>query len=426
MTMSCVDGSQFQCSGDKVLRIENGVALTDSGVQVYGISTSDLLPNNPSLTQAYGLRPAEGGPAEVRVARDENGSTSKIYMLLRNLGLRWDAVNERPPIVETFTPTQGRVQLAENGAVSFLPLPPSSDLSFYDYANLGRSGTQANYANNRYFPRENNPARCPSGQSCAEIETTGVGNGAPGEWRTGGLRPDQAGAIRVHSDGDIHAGDGKPDANGNRTWLEGGTGFGVPFPASKGYRDLSNWSYGYANLATWTTQDTVEIAEWSTNGQEHNKMRRGVVSFGDVTAPTQVPSSGSMTYRGIAYGWYAADENVKSPRTFWGSAEVTVNFATGLVTVAVQNTTTYDADSLPLPVALTSTLTTGSVATNSSNYMTGTASTGVMNGGISARYYGPPAAAANGVTSPPEIGGTFTLSGPSTESVIGGFIAYRQ
>src|SRR3982074_3096013 len=43
MTMSCVDGPAYQCSGGNIIKSENGVALTSSGVQAYGKSTSDMM-----------------------------------------------------------------------------------------------------------------------------------------------------------------------------------------------------------------------------------------------------------------------------------------------------------------------------------------------------------------------------------------------
>lgn len=422
MTMSCVDGANFQCSGAAILRTDNGVALSDSGVQVHAISTSDLAANNTSPTGAFGFRPVTSGVTEVRVAKNASGASEAIYLLLRNLGLRWDAVNERPPIVEVFNPTQGRVVLNGSGAVNFLPLPDSTDLAFYDYATRGRAATQANYANNRYFPRANNPSRCPPDLNpCPSTETSGLSYGA-GNWRGAGLVPDVTEAGRLHADGDIHAGDGPRDANGNRTWLEGGSGFGIPYPSSKGYRSITNWGYQYANMATWTTQDTVDIAEWSTGGLEHNKNRRGAIAFGPVTAPQQVPSTGTATYTGIAYGWYAASENVAEPTVFWANATATANFASGTVVVTFTNARSFDAQEQPLPVNLSASMTRSIVAAEGANYATGAGSTGGMNGGVSVRYFGPTSAGA-----PPEIGGAFTLSNAgTTQSAIGGFIGRRQ
>lgn len=424
MTMSCADGDNFQCSGATILRTDNGVALTDAGVQVHAISISDLAANNPSPTGAFGFRPVSTGHTEVRRAINAGGATESVYLLLRNLGLRWDAINERPPIVEVFNPTQGRVEVDGNGRVRFLALPDSSDLGFYDYATRGRNGTQAHYANNRYFPRDNNPPRCPTDLSpCPDTETDGPAFGA-GNWRSGGLIPDVTEAGRRHADGDIHAGDGQPDANGNRTWLEGGTGIGIPYPSSKGYRSITNWNYQYANLATWTTQDTVDIAEWSTSGVEHNKNRRGAIAFGAVTAPAQVPANGTASYAGIVYGWYASSENVSEPTVFWGNATATANFATGSVTVTIDGARSFDAQEQPLPVNLVATVTRSITATEGANYATGGASSGAMTGGLSVRYFGP---VNDGSGVPSEIGGAFTLANPgTTQAAIGGFIGRRQ
>lgn len=429
MTMQCVDGPEFQCSGNTILRTENGIALSDSGVQAYGESTSDLDPENTNMTNATGFRLASGGEAEVRIRKNNDGSTSSLNLLLRNLGLSWDGINDRPLIIETFNPTQGRVQLDASGRLSFLPLPDSSDLTFYDYASLARAATQSHYANNRYFPREGNPPRCPDDPAldpCPTTETDGVSNES-GNWRIGGILPDWASAGRRHADGDIHAGDGPPDENGNRTYLEGGSGIGIPFPGSKGYRSLANWAFEYGNLTSWTTQDTVQIAEWATSGSEHNKNRRGIVAFGDVTAPAEVPASGTATYSGIAYGWYTPTASTE-PEVYWGNAQVTANFATREVVVTIQNTATYVSEnSTPVPASFTATSTMGAIGTNDTNYMTGTVSAGAMAGGLSGRYFGPVSGEASTNAGPIEIGGTFRLSNSGNgQAILGGFIARKQ
>jgi hypothetical protein len=420
MTMICADGAEYQCSGGTVLRTENGVALTDSGVQVYGISTSDLDPDNRNFTNASGFRLASGGVAEVRIARNGNGAVTSINLLLRNLGLSWDGISERPPIIETFNPTQGRVQLDANGRLSFLPLPPSSDLGFYDFANLGRAATQAHYANNRYFPRTANPSRCPPDViPCPETETSGLSPTVAGP---GSGAAFETSAARLHSDGDIHAGDGLPGPNGAPTFLPGGSGFGVPYPGSKGYRSLTNRRFNYANLASWITQDTVQFAgEWATSGDEHNKNRRGMLAFGDVTRPADVPVTGSASYAGIVYGWYAPTPGV-DPSVYWGRVLVNADFDTRNVVITISDTVTFDGNSDPVPVVLTAVTTMGSQQTNSTNYMTGTVNNGAMSGGLSGRYFGPASSAG---VAPPEIGGTFSLSsGESSGPVaIGGFIA---
>ena len=162
--MSCVEGVSYQCSGADILRTNNGVALTRSGVQVYGRSTGDVLnPTNANI--ATGLALATGGTAEIRSHRT-GGNPDKVALLLKNMGIRWDATSERPQIIELFDPTgpldslsTSRVELGGSGALVYSTLPPTSDLGFYDFGTLGANGTQAHYANNRYFPRTD-PARC--------------------------------------------------------------------------------------------------------------------------------------------------------------------------------------------------------------------------------------------------------------------------
>lgn len=411
MTMLCADAG-YQCSGETILRNDNGVALTRSGVQAYGRSTSDMGASNPNVSSATGLFITTGGTAEMRVRKDANAVPNGVAMLLSNLATHWSGTVNRPQIIETFNPTAGRVQLNGAGALSFGSLPPASDLGYYDYASLGVAATRANYANNRYFPRPD-PPRCSPGGWCAPQETTGPVFGT-GAWRSSGTDPDRINALRYHEDGDIHAGNGLPDGNGNTTWLPGGNGFGVPVPGSKGYRTLEHWSYRHANLASWFTQDTVNINEWG-GVNEHNKNRRGFVAYGETTDPALVPSSGTVSYTGVAHGLYAANSS-SDPVTFSGTVSISVNFATRSVTVSIQNT--------PLPVALTSNTTLGTGG--NANYMTGPAVNAALAGGLSARLFGPIAAGGSG-TGPAEAGGAFSLSNSGTGAVaVGGFIARRQ
>jgi hypothetical protein len=426
MMMSCVDGPNYQCSGSSIIKTENGVALTRSGVQAYGKSTSDLA--NPIVirTGAFGFALASGGVAEIRLAKDSNGVVSGPALLLSNLGLTWDGKVERPQIVETFQTTQGRTQLNASGAMTSAALPDSSNLGFYDFATKGPAGTQINYANNRYFPRTGNPSRCAADMiPCPTIETSGLQFQA-GDWRNSGTNPDLATAGRVHEDGDIHAGNGIPDANGNVTILPGGNGIGIPFPGSKGYRSLDNLGLQYSNLAAWLTQDTVVIEEWAAAGDEHNKNRRGMVAFGAVSDPAVVPATGSATYAGVAYGWYTRN-GTEEPSVFRGTALATVNFATRQVTVTVQNTNTFDAAGASVPVAFVATAATGAVGTNLANYLTGTVDNGLLKGGLGGRYFGPVVTTGTSGAGPAEIGGTISLSNSTTgQAVVGGFIARKQ
>ncbi|MGB7479554.1 MAG: CBM35 domain-containing protein [Burkholderiaceae bacterium] len=415
-TMSCVEGSGTLCSGDTILRIDNGVALTRSGVQVYGKSTSDLKNPNPDETTATGLMLASGGTAEVRINIDSSGNVTSPVLLLSNLGLTWDGKVERPKIIETFRTTQGRVQQDASGAITSGALPDSSNLSFYDFATKGVAGTQVNYANNSYFPRSE-PSRCDV-TPCRTTETTGPEYQA-GNWQSGGFTPNQLHVFRLHEDGDIHAGNGQPDADGNPTWLEGGNGIGVPFPGSKGGRDFYNQSFRYGSLATWETQDTVQIGNWGALN-EHNKKRRGTVAFGAVTDPAAVPASGSASYSGVAYGWYAPNAS-DEPAYFRATATVTVNFATRAATVSVQGARRVFAPAGDVPVSFSTSTAMGAVGSNVANYLTGTVG-GTLSGGVGGRYFGPVAGGG-----PAEVGGSFKLSNAgSGAAVVGGFIARKQ
>ncbi len=423
MTMSCVDGPSYQCSGSTLIRSDNGVALTSSGVQAYGRSTSDLATPNPSKTTAFGFALASGGLAELRLSKDANGVVSAPALLLSNLGLSWDRRTERPLIIETFRTTQGRTVLNASGALTEVALPPPTDLSFYDVALRGMNGTQANYANNRYFPRST-PSRCPAGMTpCPTTETAGPSHAA-GTWRTGGPLPDVTSGNRVNSDGDVHAGNAQPAANGSPRFLPGGDGPGVPFPGTKGYRNLVAWSLQHGNLGTWTSEDTVEIHEWG-GIDEHTKNRRGVVAFGAVTDPKLVPSTGSATYNGFVHGYYAAN-GTADPSVLRGTAIVTVNFTTRMAIVTIQNTV-VEGTSTALPVALNAVTAMGTVGGNETNYMTGAVDNGTLRGGLSARFFGPIAATGTSGTGPAEIGGVFSLSNTTTNAAaVAGFIARKQ
>jgi len=406
--------------------MENGIALSSSGVQAYGKSTSDLVKPIADPTGAFGLAPASGGMAEIRVSKASNGTITNPAVLLSNLGISWDGKVERPIIIETFTPTAGRVSRDAGGALVFGSLPPSSDLGYYDFGTKGPAGTQLNYANNRYFPRSGNPSRCaPDMNPCPTTETAGIQTKA-GSWRTGGIEPDIATASRLHGDGDVHAGDGPSDANGNPTILPGGNGIGVPFPGSKGYRHFSNWGYQYGNLGAWVTQDTVDIVEW-TGGpgpNEHNQSRSGMVAYGNVTNPASVPAAGTATYYGFAYGWYAP--NATSEASFYyGLATVNVNFVTRQASISIQNTSTYDAAATPVPATVNAVTYMGASGSNVANYLTGATNNGTMSGGISARYFGPVVSGGLSGAAPAELGGAYTLTNGGA-TVVGGFLARRQ
>lgn len=415
MTMSCPEGDGYQCSGGDIIKVDNGIALTRSGVEAYGKATSDL--TNPPAAGASGFMAAQGandkGVAEIRIKKDADGVISSPAVILKNLGLFWDGKTERPTIIETFNTTPGHTVMKADGTLSNETAFPT-----FDFNLATHTGTQANYANNRYFPRTAPPSVCPAGTvgPCPTTETDGIRNltaaQSGSDWRTGGIRPDVAEARRLHEDGDVHAGDSG----------------GVPYPGSKGYRDFSNLAYQYVNLGSWLTQDTIQTVEWADMGgdMEHNTNRRGMVAFGDVTDPTKVPSTGSATYSGLVQGWYSATPNV-DPTVFRGDATLTVNFATRQVTITVANTKTYDTAQATVPATFTATTTMGAAGSNTANYMTGAVDNGTLKGGISGRYFGQVVTAGSSGAGPVESGGTFSLSSASSgATVIGGFIARKQ
>lgn len=418
--MNCVDGGSVQCSGNTILRVDNGVAVTASSVQSYGVSTNDLANPNPAPSQAYGLKLDTGGLAEVRVKRNDGGSIDSVALLLSKFGISWDGKQERPLVIETFETRMGRTVLDAQGKISFITLPPSTDLDFYDYAKKGATGTQSHYANNTYFPRSE-PVRCPANYpNCPTVESTGLQHEA-GDWKTGGSIPDGIVASRLHSDGATQAGWGV-DADGKLVLLPSADGPGVSYPGFKGYRNYSNWSYGYANLGGWITQDTVLINEWG-GGNEHNKLRRGMVAFGPVTAPSQVPTTGTARYSGVLRGWFGYN-GVNDVYPIVGTVMMTVDFATRNVTVQITGTRIDEGSMDTVPVALTAATTIGSA--DFANYFNGIADNGTLKGGLGARFFGPVTSGGSG-TAPAEIGGSMSLQNADTGMVaVTGFILRKQ
>ena len=412
-----------------------------SGVEAYGKSTNDLATTIADTTTAFGLTVASlapAGAAELRVAKDSSstsGVVSKAAVLLSNLGISWDGISQRPPIIETFfnATAPGFVKLDSNGFITPGLLPASSNLGYYDFASLQGGATQANYANNQYF-RRTDPVRCPAALvPCPTIETAGLtATGAQyiaSDWRTGGVIPDMTRAIREHGDGDIHAGDkGVDPVTGKPTYLTDSTGPGVPYPGTKGKRELVNWGLQYGNLGAWLTKDTVNIADWGAAG-EHNQNRRGVVAYGDVSDPAVVPASGTANYSGFVYGWYAPNATAEAI-AFRGEAVMTVNFVTREVVVTVKNAVGYDWRTetyvLPVSVALTATTAMGAAGSNVANYLTGPVR-GTLEGGLSGRYFGPVVTTGTSGAGPAELGGAFSLSNATTgEAVVAGFIGRKQ
>lgn len=416
-TMHCFEGSGVQCSGETVLQTAGGVVLTNSGVQVIARSTSDELPTNPSATTPTGMRLFDEGTADIRLGKSSAGQANAISVLLRDLAVRWgaDSGAQRPTIIETFSTTQGRFRINDAGVVERVALPPSSDTQFYDFATRGAAGTQANYANNVYFPKSASTV-CNTETLIPGCETTGL-KSRSGPWRIegAGTQPDHFGALRYHNDGDVHAGDGVPGATGN----------GLAETGSKGYRSVDGWNYTYANLGTWISQDTVKMAEWTgaSGMDEHNTLRRGIVTFGDVTAPASVPTAGTATYTGIVYGYFGIG-GTADPEPVYGNATATVDFATRVVTVRFTGVEEYNPSAEPVTALnITTAVTGGDAGTKFSNYLTGPVS-GAFTGQMSARYFGPVVSGGSGA-GPAELGGALRMSGAGG-TMIGGFIARKD
>lgn len=419
--MSCPDGTNYQCSGENIVKAGE-VALTDFGVQAYGKATSDLgktVFTPEEAPNANGLVPDAGGITEVRLAKDDKGLVTKVALVLKNLGLSWDGKAERPPIIETFDSTQGRVVFGSNNAIVADQFHDSSDTTFYDYNPTTRAGTQSHYANNRYFPRAT-PSRCgttvfttPCPSPDPANETDGKLNYQAGNWRTaGGKLPDTVSLLRFHEDGDIHAGnaaDGSP--------LPGGSGAGVPFPGSKGYRTYNGLSYQYVNLGAWFSADTVWIAEWygQDGRREHSTNRRGVVAFGALTNPALIPTTGTATYAGRIYGRYASAKDA-DPVAVEGDATIDVDFAKRQATIKIL------PDGGSAAITFTSTASFDAAGTNA---LSGTVDNGRLTGTVSSRFFGPLSTTGN--QGPAETGGAFSMKNATTgETVVGGFVARKQ
>jgi hypothetical protein len=371
--------------------------------------------------------------------KNATGAVTRTGLLLSNIGISWDRQTSRPPIIEIFSTTQGRATLANdtNRSVMFGRLPRSSELDHYDWARRGAAGTQANYANNVYFPRQE-AIRCPTGDTRCPNDYAEVApklNFKPGPWRQAGqtlqTAADETSVSRLHEDGDLRAGDDVPAPNGDPQWIDDSDGFGVSYPGFKGYRSLENWGYQYVNLTNWLTQDTVEIVEWSGGANEHNKSRRGFVAFGNVTPTANMPTGGTATYEGAIYGFFAptaiAASNAEDVDHFRGRATVTVNFATpGTATITFVDTRTFNAANASVPASFTVNTRIGGASTGPSNYLSGSIAAAGRQGGASARFFGPIVGNA-----PAEIGGalSFTYAPPgssTTQTVIGGFIGRLQ
>lgn len=399
----CNGTANLHCSGNRVLRTDNGISVTAYGVQSYGTSTNDLLKPNTEPSLAYGLAPGSGGLAEVRLQRDANGAAESLTLMLSGLGLSWDGKTERPPILESFANDQGRMQLDAKGNPVLVPLPNKSDLSFFDYATKGATATQSNYANNIFHIEGPNCAK--SGQLCIQYVSNFLQT-PDGDWHTGGEIPDGLIANRMHSDGD-------PLSDG--------------LPISlKGFRNYHHWNYGYANLGSWITQDLVQMGEWG-GSNEHNKLRRGFIAFGPVTPPAQIPTTGTVRYKGSLRGWFGY-QKYEDVYPIYGEVELLVDFAKRTAQISFTGTRLDEAASMDsIPVALKATATIGS--SDFANYFTASTNNDTLQGGLGARFFGPVKTGGSG-TGPAEVGGSFTMdnsaSGGKGMIALGGFLLRKQ
>lgn len=407
---SCAAGIS-NCSGDTETGRIGALKLTAGGVQAIAASTNDLLASpgmrGTDAQVAYGLAPLDKGLAGLRVVRATTGEVTAANLLLSGLGVSWDGAHERPPVIETFGLARGRIQPPTppgTGLATLVALPAASDTAFWNNNPANGGGTQGNYANNIYFPRELSAGHCVDGDA---ICMAAAGNGLRlrrGDWRSGGTAPDQADAGRLHEDGATQA----PD--------------NIPYTGFKGYRNLWNWNYRHALLAGWITQDTVNITEWG-GGDEHNKSRRGVVAYGNPTPAKTLPTTGSARYAGLAHGWYSPNGAIE-PYPIAADIEINVDFAARTAQVRLFNLR-IDEDQNPSPQLIAASSNTVAMTT-AANLLGGAITHGDTTGHLAGRFYGP---ITNGA--PPEMAGALSLRGSSGSPIVGaiyglgGFIARR-
>lgn len=387
------------CSGGVIGSPVGPIRLTSNGLQTIAASTSDLAPDNANKTEAFGLQPTTQGFADIRVLRDADANIRAVDLLLSDLNLFWDGKFDRPSIIENFGITRGRVQLGTQGMSTMTTLPVQDD-PFWDNNAVTYTGTQNHYANNHYFERA--APSCPDGDAaCVGAASNGL-QLTRGDWKAGGLQPNQIDAIRLHEDGATQG----PDK--------------IPYAGFKGYRDIWNWNYQYANVSGWITKDTINIQEWGGGG-EHNKERRGTIAFGELTPVKAIPASGTATYRGYARGWYSPD-GLTEVFPIAADVLVTVDFvrkqaAVQLLALRIDEQLPPEVDpAIKLAASSSNTLPFGMPA----NTAIGAITHGDADGYAGLRFYGP---TSNGA--PPEIAGSFSIKGSTGIAAIGGFIGRR-
>ena len=396
-TGSCPTGAS-DCSGAAETARLAAIKLTASGVQTITASTNDLLATprqrGPEAQVAYGLTPFDKGLAEVRVARNGEGLVTALNLLLSGMGISFDGNTDRPRIVEAFALPRGRVELGAQGMAQLVALPPGTDTGFWNNNPASFTGTQANYANNIYIGRAAATGRCNGDAACIAAANNGL-DLQRGDWRSGGVRPDEVGASRMHEDGATMG----PDQT----------------PILKGYRSLWSWNYAHAHLSGWVTQDTVEIVEWGGT-DEHNTERRGIVAFGKPAAASALPNTGTVRYIGLSRGWYSPD-GVTQAYPITADVEVTANFAAANrnAVIRVFNLRIEESQNPAQQLAAESTNTLALAA--GQNYVLGTMTHGGASGNLGARFFGP---VVNG--GPQEIAGVFSVRGSSTNPIVGAIV----
>ena len=425
---NCKGDASAHCSGSSILQIDHGIAVTASGVQTYGVSTSDLSatadPNNP-----VGFKLASGGTLELRSSRSKNSMPSGATLILSNMGLSWDGKTERPPIIETFSTSQKRLELSSNGLLLIKDLPPPDDLRFYDFGQLGVAATQSHYANNIYFPR-------PEGVTCNEKKASACRSSESpplslevGDWRTGGNKPDKLVASHYHLDGAIEVGSDVSPRNSNvlanSISIDNSSILGGLIPGAQGSRQYQQWSYGWSNLGVWSTQDKVNMQVWG-GSQDFQKLISGTVAFGTVSLPERIPQSGTAIYSGNVYGWLSYDY-AGSTVPFFANASVTVNFANNQVEFVMSKTRLLEKDYTDIyldPIQATLSLDRAKLQ----NYVSGRLDYADMQGWAGARFFGPITTDGSGIA-PAEMAGSFNMQCEQFEAcpvLAGGFLLKKQ
>ncbi len=394
---SCPTGVS-DCSGTAETARLAVIKLTASGVQTLTASTNDLLATprqrGADAQVAYGLMQSDKGLAEVRVARNSEGLVTALNLLLAGTGISFDGTTDRPRIVEAFALPRGRIELGSQGMARLVELPPGTDTRFWDNNPQNSTGTQANYANNVYIGRTPDTGSCGGEAACIEAANNGL-DLQRGDWKSGGLRPDEVGASRMHEDGATMGPDNPP--------------------ILKGYRSLWHWNYAYANLTGWVTQDTVSIVEWGGT-DEHNTERRGLVAFGKPTAASALPNAGTVRYLGLARGWYSPD-GVTKAYPVAADVEIVANFAAGSRNAVIRVTNLrIDQNENPAPQLAAESTNTLALAAQT-NYVLGARTHGSVSGNLGARFFGP---VVNG--GPQEIAGVFSVRGSSTSAISGAIV----